>query len=106
MDVQRVRSHAEVEANTGRVAFMRGPLVYAFEDCDNGDALETLAIPADAEFRPTHDPDLLNGVTTLTGMAIRDRSAETTETAAMAIPYFARLNRGNGRAMVWVEEDG
>jgi hypothetical protein len=94
MDVQRVTSHPKVEANRGRVAFMRGPLVYAFEDCDNAGAAESLAIPADAEFRPVFDPNVLNGVTTLQG------------TAARAIPFFARLNRGDGRVVVWVRERG
>ena len=91
LEVQRVTSDPRVEANVGRAALMRGPLVYAFENCDNEGCLEELTISDDVAFTPTFDPDLLNGVVKLAGIA------------GTAIPYFARLNREGGHAMVWVK---
>ncbi|MCJ8330869.1 MAG: glycoside hydrolase family 127 protein [Lentisphaeria bacterium] len=89
MDVQRVRSDSRVEANAGRLALMRGPLVYAFENCDNPE-LNTLSISGD-ELTASFDKEFLGGVVKLTGTDIT------------AIPFFARLNREDGHAIVWAK---
>jgi DUF1680 family protein len=36
MPVQRLKAHPNVEANLGRAALQRGPLVYCLEAADNG----------------------------------------------------------------------
>lgn len=96
MDVQRVTSDPRVAANVGRAALMRGPLVYAFESCDNDDRLEDIVLASATSFTPAYSGDLLNGVVTLKGDAGRIGSA-------LAIPYFARLNRPDNHAVVWVK---
>ncbi|NQT94421.1 MAG: glycoside hydrolase family 127 protein [Lentisphaerae bacterium] len=94
MEPQRVTSDPRVAANTGRAALMRGPLVYAFENCDNDDCLEGIVLASATPFTPEHAPGLLNGIVTL---------KRETGRAVLAIPYFARLNRPGGHAMVWVK---
>jgi len=94
MEAQRVTSDPRVAANTGRAALMRGPLVYAFENCDNDGCLESIVLTSATPFTPEHAAGLLNGIVTLKGEAGR---------AVIAIPYFARLNRPHGHAMVWVK---
>ena len=48
----RVKAHPLVDNNTGRVALMRGPVVYCLESADNGDPVRTLAVPPRS---PTYD---------------------------------------------------
>ena len=50
MPVQRIRAHAKVAADVGRLAVERGPIVYCAEGCDNGGKAFDAALPADATF--------------------------------------------------------
>ena len=70
MPVRGVISRPEVRTNAGRVALMRGPIVYCLEGADNGGKVLNLALPRDAKFTPEHRADLLGGVTILKGTAI------------------------------------
>src|SRR5208283_6222088 len=45
MPVERVKAHPLVDNNTGRVALMRGPVVYCLESVDNDAAVRTLILP-------------------------------------------------------------
>lgn len=91
MPVRRVHSHDKVAACRGRVALMRGPMVYCVEEADNADPLG-VTLPGDAELVAEHDDDLLGGVT-----IIRDRARTMT-----AIPYYAWNNRTPGKMQVWL----
>ena len=48
MPVKRIRAHAKVEADKGRLAVERGPIVYCAEGCDNGGKAFDAWLPADA----------------------------------------------------------
>ena len=50
MPVKRIRAHAKVEADKGRLAVERGPIVYCAEGCDNGGKAYAATLPADATF--------------------------------------------------------
>ena len=50
MPVKRIRAHAKVAADNGRLAVERGPIVYCAEGCDNGDKAYDAVLPADATF--------------------------------------------------------
>lgn len=109
MPVQAIKANAHVEADKGRVAFMRGPLVYCFEGADNGGAVKNLAIPASTQFTPEHKPDLLGGVAVLKGTAtaVFKTSLNAVEAMAfrvMAAPYYANANRGTSQMQVWMPE--
>ncbi|QTH43101.1 glycoside hydrolase family 127 protein [Cohnella sp. LGH] len=98
MPVEKVRARDEVEANRGRVALQRGPLVYCAEQADNsGLQYDAFSIAADAVFATTHRPELLGGVTILSG-----RAADGTP--CRLIPYYAWDNRDAGYMQVWIRE--
>ena len=50
MPVKRIRAHAQVVADRGRLAVERGPIVYCAEGIDNGGKAYDAALPADAVF--------------------------------------------------------
>jgi hypothetical protein len=104
MPVRRVLAHASVIDNAGRAAIERGPLVYCVESADlPGVRLDDLRLPLDTVLRTESRPDLLGGVTVVTGrIRTRDASAERPFTA---VPYFAWANRGDGEMLVWVRHE-
>jgi len=108
MEVRRVRSHEKVAANAGRVALERGPVVYCAEAVDNGGHVFNLVLPDDARLAARHRPELLGGVTVLTGRALAfhagedGRSVVTREQDFMAVPYYAWAHRGEGEMAVWL----
>ncbi len=94
MPVQRVYAHPLIEADRGRVALMRGPLLYCFEEADLGTDPEAVVVPPTTQFTATHRPDFLGGVTVL--------SADTGE--LKAVPFAVWNNREPGRMAVWMKE--
>jgi len=102
MPVHRVLAHENVEENRGKVALMRGPIVYCLEAVDHPEVdVFRLALPQNAELRAEHRPDLLGGVTVLSGKALADGQHLVTLTA---VPYYAWCNREKGRMTVWIDE--
>jgi DUF1680 family protein len=120
MSVRRVECHPYAFGNAGRVAFMRGPLLYCVEQTDNsGLDLRDLVLPDEASFAVEHKPDLLNGVTVLRAKAEvvppegwKDRlyrpagddrpRFECRTVALTAVPYYAWANREPGPMQVWL----
>lgn len=118
MDVRLVASHPRVQANTGRAAIARGPLVYCIEAADHPEAnLDALVLGPESDLQAHDEPDLLGGLTTIrgsAGIAMQNRSDElyarfesgkpklTGSTALTAIPYFAWANRTPGAMRVWI----
>jgi hypothetical protein len=99
MPIQRIEAHPRVQANVGRVAVQRGPLVYCFEAVDNGGPVKNIILPQDPKFVAEHRPELLGGVTVITGEAKDGRKIT-------AVPYYAWDHRAAGEMIVWVEQDG
>jgi DUF1680 family protein len=110
-------AHPAVEEARGRIAVLRGPLVYCLEEADlpPGVPMHEVHIPRDVRFEASHEPGLLGGVTVLEGEVCRRRApewrgrlyAELPETACervrvRLIPYYAWLNRGPGEMQVWL----
>ena len=92
MEVQRVRCDERVAANRGRVAVLRGPLVYSFEEADHKKPVRSAVLSKDAELKPVWKGVLLGGVMTVEGGGM------------VGVPNYARLNRG-GWSQVWLLED-
>jgi DUF1680 family protein len=119
MPVQPVKAHPLVEADAGKVALMRGPLVYCVESADS-QAVRHLAIAPRSAFAAHYEPDLLNGVIVITGTAralnapvwngslyASARDLPDAETVKLtAIPYYANANRGPVDMAVWLPETG
>jgi DUF1680 family protein len=118
MAVERVYAHPEVRQDAGRVALMRGPIVYCLEEADNPMSLNRLRVPAQTPFDCRFEPDLLGGVVTLSadieadatadwdGTLYRTEPAKAEPAPIKAIPYFAWDNRGSGEMLVWLRASG
>ncbi|MCW1918941.1 glycoside hydrolase family 127 protein [Rhodobacter sp. KR11] len=113
MTPQRVHAHPEVKADIGRVALMRGPLVYCLEAQDQAAPLHRLRLPRGADLTATFRADLLGGVAVVTaqGAALQNPAAlyqtePPTEQPSplLALPYYAWCNRGANPMQVWVRE--
>ncbi len=94
MPVEVVAADPRVQANVGRRAIMRGPLVYCLEEVDNAD-MENAVLSPSAEYEATFEEDLLGGVVSI--------SARTDGNVLKFIPYYAWDNREAGRMEVWVK---
>ena len=107
--VRRIKANSNVEADKGRIALMRGPLIYCFEGADNGGAVKNLVIPPETEFAPEYKSNLLGGVTVLqaTATGVFQTSANAVVSVPFtvtAVPYFANANRGTCQMQVWILE--
>ncbi|HZG87456.1 glycoside hydrolase family 127 protein [Paenibacillus sp.] len=115
MPVDVVRAHPNVRENAGKAALQRGPIVYCFEEADNGPNLRDLVLPANAQFEVTYDEALLGGVCTISTTGTRTelpdgenmslyttRRYERVPAPVTAIPYYAWSNRTPGEMTVWI----
>jgi len=112
MPIRRVLCNEKVSDNHGKVALQRGPLVYCAEWPDNDDGhVLNLLLEEKAELQGEHRPDLLGGVTVITGEATalyhtdREAAVEERPTPLVAIPYYAWAHRGKGEMTVWLPRD-
>jgi Uncharacterized protein conserved in bacteria len=118
MPVRRVQALPEVRADAGKVALMRGPIVYCLEGRDNGSLLSDIALDPDPRLEARFEPDLLGGVVALYGRATRsapraarhdddlyrDYEADLVPVRIKAVPYFAWDNRGENEMAVWIRQ--
>jgi len=118
MRVERIQADPRVEADAGRVALQRGPLIYCLEAVDNNADLRNLSLPRDARLTAEHSADLLNGATIVRGKALAGASApseswdqplyqracDVRSVDFRAIPYYAWDNREPGAMIVWLPE--
>ncbi len=104
MPVQRVHADERVESDRGRVALQRGPIVYSVESVDHKHDIRSLFLPKESQIQAVWKPDLLGGVMVLEATAVENRPAGIAPAELVAIPNFARLNRG-GWSQVWIAED-
>ncbi|HTB96323.1 MAG TPA: beta-L-arabinofuranosidase domain-containing protein [Terracidiphilus sp.] len=114
MPVRQMRSNPLVQADAGRFAIMRGPLVYCLESADNRDSTRLLSVAQGARFSSEVREDLPGGVVGLrtTGVAngepagglyfAPDAKPARRPAAVTAIPYFANANRGPVEMDVWL----
>lgn len=114
-----IAANPAVDADTGRVAVKRGPLVYCTEAVDTDRPLHQYALATDAEVEATHEPTLLDGVSVLEATAVVPtldeweeklyRPVEETERSQarlQLVPYYAWDNRDPGAMQVWHRLDG
>lgn len=117
MPVRVMESHPHVLGNVGRVALMRGALVYCLEQADHTADVWDIHLPKGAELSAEENPDLLGGVTVITGKALAaqhktdaplyPRHNPQTQPALQpielyAIPCYAWANRDAGAMQVWL----
>jgi DUF1680 family protein len=92
MPVQRMVAHPLVKADAGRVALMRGPLVYCVETFEDVSTQE-FRLPSQARLTAEHCPDLLGGVTVVHTPGLD------------AIPYYSNANRAPAHMRVWLPQE-
>jgi DUF1680 family protein len=121
MPVRRVESHPYVLENVGRVALMRGPILYCLEGIDHrGVDLRDILLSDGGAFVATFRPDLLGGAVMIRADGLlrlpgegwmshlyRSHQATAVKTdakpaAITAIPYYAWANREPGQMKVWI----
>jgi DUF1680 family protein len=108
MPARRIVADDRVEADRGRVALQRGPIVFAAEWPDNARGrVRNLVLQDDAALSSQFRPDLLNGVQTVTakasGLALDALGKPVkSEQTLVAIPYSTWANRGRGEMVVWI----
>ena len=102
MPVRRVYAHEKVQADQGKVALMRGPILYCLEAVDNpGVDVFRVTLPRETDLRAEHRAELLGGATVVQGQALADAERPVTLTA---VPYYAWANREKGPMTVWIGE--
>lgn len=107
MDVKIVKANDKVDADRGRIAIERGPLVYCAEWVDNFQGVLNLLYDPNADYSAKYQNDLLGGIETITTQAKAysyDKNGNLTNEKAeiTLIPYFAWANRGAGEMAVWM----
>jgi len=108
METRKVEADKRVEADIGKVALMRGPIVYCVEwpDAENKHVLN-LVLPNKSGLQTTFKSGFLGGVSVIEA---KGKSVKKTEKGTLvdspvnitAIPYFAWANRGSGEMAVWM----
>jgi DUF1680 family protein len=107
MTVQRIHADPQVKADVGRVALMRGPIVYCLETVDNPNgSVRKMILPDNAKLDAHFQADLLGGVAVITGeaLAVQNNKGEVKSVPIKAIPYYAWDNRAPGEMVVWIPE--
>jgi len=117
MPVRLIEAHPKAAMLRGKVAVMRGPIVYCLEspDLPEGVRVADVAIPPTLELEARHEPELLGGVVALKGTAriLGERPAGDAlyrklqtgggrMVAVTLIPYYAWANRGASHMTVWM----
>lgn len=111
-----MHSRPEVRANLGKVAIMRGPLVYCIEENDNGDIPSAISISSNTKFTESKAKDIEGNpiVLEFDGFKLKPNesdaslysSEETVEVPVKvkAIPYYTWGNRKPGEMTVWIRQ--
>ncbi len=119
MSVRLVRANSRVRVDAGKVAVMRGPLVYCAEQTDNVGDLWSYRLADNtrgSDAQVAFENDLLGGVETITLPAVReqgdqedaplymnaDEPTREETTSLKLIPYYAWANRTLGQMCVFL----
>jgi DUF1680 family protein len=91
MPIHRVLANSKVEADQGRAAIERGPLVYCAEAVDNYGKARGIVLPLDSKLI-AEQSDLLGGITIIKSQAA----------PFVAVPYNVWANRTPGEMTIWI----
>lgn len=116
MPVDLLYARQEVRANAGKAAIVRGPLVYCFEEADNGAPLTAFSLPTETDFSMRRDSSIPGNpiVIETPGLHLKARvpsaslytinRAEEVPVTIKAIPYYLWGNRTSGEMLVWIRK--
>lgn len=111
-----IEANPNVASDVGKIALMRGPVVYCFEEADNGGNLADIFVNVKDEIREVYDKNIFEGTLTLCGKAkkisldgwsniLYKKAVSSTkydEVMIKAVPYCIWNNRGKGEMRVWI----
>lgn len=112
MPVRRTVADERVEADRGKVALQRGPMVYCAEGADNprGEVLN-MFLPDEAALQTSFQKEILNGIAVVRAQAFATTFAGpgvpplAVAEELTAIPYYAWAHRGRDQMTVWIPRD-
>lgn len=108
MPVRVIAANRRVHANAGRVAVMRGPVVYCAEGVDNGADVKSIAMDINSKFELKESEFLLPILKTTAYRPKKNDSLyyeagdDYEEIPLTLIPYYAFANRGETEMQVWI----
>ncbi len=112
MPVRCVLANEKVDADKGRIALERGPLVFCVEWPDVKDGhVRNILFEKNSNLTTEFRKDLLNGVQVINGKGKgykygKDgKSIKKEEKEFTAIPYYAWAHRGKGEMTVWLARE-
>jgi DUF1680 family protein len=114
MEFKFVKANPKIREDIGKIALVRGPVVYCLEEADNGKDLHLIHIPSSIKITETirEEFNLTFPVGNGTGLKLKTDSLpgdlyfeavdEEYETVNLQwIPYYLWANRGEGEMQVW-----
>lgn len=118
MKARFIRSNPKVRADVGKLAIMKGPLVYCLEEIDNGDNLACTFVSSKTKLKEEFDNSILGGTTRISfdGYRLKEEGwdpstlygeleNEFEEVRLTAVPYCYWGNRKkNEEMLVWMKE--
>ncbi|MCF0201977.1 MAG: glycoside hydrolase family 127 protein [Bacteroidaceae bacterium] len=109
MEARTVKASNKVEADRGRVAVERGPIVYCAEWCDNDYDVLSALVNQSPKFTVVEKKDLLCGINQLVTDAqtlkFEGGKLVAKDVKLTLIPYYAWCHRGSGKMAVWLPQD-
>ncbi|MBD5358942.1 MAG: glycoside hydrolase family 127 protein [Bacteroides sp.] len=110
MEPRTVKAHNKVEADKGKIAVERGPIVYCAEWCDNDFDVLSIFVNQKPQFTVTEKPELLEGIVELTTdgqtLGYDDKGRLVAKDVKLnLIPYYAWCHRGSGNMAVWLPQE-
>ena len=110
MEPRTVKANNKVEADRGRIAVERGPIIYCAEWPDNDCDLSGILLNRNPKFEVMEREDLLCGINQLATNAQALHYNElgqlvTSDVRLTLIPYYAWAHRGPGAMKVWLPQD-
>jgi hypothetical protein len=110
MEPRTVKANNKVEADRGRVAIERGPIVYCAEWPDNNFDVLGILINQNPNLKVVEKPDMLYGIDELVTDAQtlefdKDGRLVAKDVTLTLIPYYAWCHRGSGNMAVWLPQE-
>ena len=112
MDVFLVEASPNVQEDSGRVALLRGPIVYCLEGIDNGDDLRDIIVCENLCGCTVEFDDLLKtnviivdglrrDIKTFNSLYERLNNKRFVKQKLRFIPYYCHANRGVNEMVIW-----
>lgn len=112
-----LRANPLVKEDVGKVAIMKGPVVYCLEEVDNGKNLPAIFLDPEQELQESYEENLLGGTTVIrtagkkvmtdgwhSNELYKESDLTMKSIPLMFVPYPYWGNRQTGEMLVWVKE--